>query len=92
MKNILIPIVTGVITISLAIIGWVFNEWSKRNFDNKKIKEQRYTKMMENIQGFYDNTLNRPEQNEFLNQYRLCWLSCPDDVIKEINGFCSAPH
>ena len=78
------------IPVALAVIVWLLNEYSKRQWERYKRKEDRYVRLLESIKGFYVNakeTNAREEKEEFLTQLSLCWLYCPDAVIQKANNF-----
>jgi len=77
-------IVFGVIS----TIGiWALNEWRKRVYEEYKRKEERYIELIRSIKGFYISSQNKELKNKFLSQLNLCWIYCPDEVIKQVNKF-----
>ena len=81
--KIMIPVV-------VAVIGWLLNEYSKRQWERYKKKEDRYVALVESLKGFYSNTGQtdvKGKKEEFLKQLDLCWLYCPDKVIQKAYNF-----
>lgn len=68
-----------------AVIAWYINERRKRSLEEYQKKEERYRELLRAIKGFYTATSDNKLKDEFLEQIKLCWLYCPDDVIK--NGY-----
>ena len=81
------PFLVVLIPTFFATFTWWKTEENKRLHEAFVRKEQRYAMLVKTLSGFYSNTYDVKKQNEFLDQTRLCWLYCPDDVIKEINAF-----
>jgi hypothetical protein len=81
-----------IIPVLSVVIGWMLNEYAKRNYDNFKNKEQRYEKLITALQGFYANSLNAEVKATFINQLNLCWMYCPDTVILQGYAFLNTVH
>ena len=78
-----------------AIIAWCANEWRKRLWEEYRRKEEKYQLLLKSLKGFY--TSASPEEakvlkQSFLEQVNLCWLYCPDEVIKKAYVFLSCVH
>jgi len=78
-----------------AIIAWFANEWRKRGWEEYQRKEGKYQVLLKSLKGFY--TSASPEEAKvlkqaFLEQLDLCWLYCPDEVIKKAYVFLSCVH
>jgi Pyruvate/2-oxoacid:ferredoxin oxidoreductase delta subunit len=71
-----IPLIGGV-------IAWLFNERRKRAWEEYVRKENNYKELLRTYRGFYTDSPNFDMQAEFLHQLNLCWLYCPDEVIKK---------
>lgn len=78
------PIISGV-------IAWIMNEKSKRNWENYKRKEERYIRLIENLDGFYAQSSDI-HVSKFVNELRLCWLYASDNVISAANNFIVTIH
>lgn len=79
-----------------AVIAWLVNEWRKRIWEQYQRKEDQYKILIKCLQGFYVGNIN-PEishqlKAEFLQQLNVCWLYCPDDVIKKSYAFLDTVH
>ncbi len=78
-----------------AIIAWFANEWRKRLWEEYQRKEEKYKALLESLEGFY-TSVDPSEANKlrqaFLNHLNLCWLYCPDNVIKKAYEFLSCVH
>jgi len=88
--TIIVPLIT-------ASIAWLFNEWRKHAWENYKRKEQRYIRLYELFKSYYESapqiygvekTLEM--RQEFLVQINLCWLYCPDEIIRKANELASS--
>ena len=73
-----------------AVIAWFLNERRKRVWEEYKSKEQRYTNLILALKGFYRDTENNKLKQAFIDEFYLCWLYCPDDVIKKGYSFFEA--
>lgn len=69
-----------------AILAWLANEWRKQAWENFLRKERYYQSLITCMGAFFE-TEKEQERREFLNQLNLCWLYCPDDVIKKAYAF-----
>lgn len=85
---------TVAVAISLLSIplSWFLNEKSKRVYEEYKRKEQRYAELIKSINGFYVDSHDSRQVNEFINQLHLCWMYCPDVVIKKGYAFLNTVH
>lgn len=81
-----VTLISGVI---IAVTTWYLNESGKRRHDNYIRREESYKNLLSNLEGFYENSANKQQKAEFLRQLTLCWLYCPDDVIKKGYMFLS---
>jgi Pyruvate/2-oxoacid:ferredoxin oxidoreductase delta subunit len=81
------PLVITLITVITGFITWGLNERSKRQQENYKRKEERYAELIKSIKGFYANLDNTSLKGNFIEQVNLCWLYCPDEVIKRLYDF-----
>ena len=78
------------IPVSLAFIGWLFNESRKSYWQRRERKETQYIALLESLKGFYDHASPATAKNdkeEFLKQQSVGWLYCPDSIIRKINIF-----
>jgi hypothetical protein len=78
-----------------SIIAWFTNEYRKRVWEQYKRKERKYLNLISSLKGFYIST--EPEnakilKQRFIDQLDMCWLYCPDDVIKKGYAFLSTVH
>jgi len=76
-----------VIPAGVAILAWVWNERSKRRFEQRKQKEKRYKELLRSLKGFYVGRLDSNLKNQFIDQVNLCWLYAPDEVIQKAHAF-----
>lgn len=65
-----------------AILAWIANEWRKQYWELYKRKEESYKELLKSVRGYYDGAVDTKLKAEFLHQLDLCWLYCPDEVIK----------
>lgn len=82
-----IPVLVVLATVIPSITVWYLNEASKRTEEDFRRKEDRYTALIESFPGFMTGAEDRTKQDEFMRQLRLCWLYCPDEVIKKGQEF-----
>jgi len=82
-----VPIVVVVLTLLGSLVTWSLNEKNKRAYEEYKRKEERYSKLVESVTGFYKQGLDTELRKEFLKQLNLCWLYCPDEVIRKAYRF-----
>jgi hypothetical protein len=66
-----------------AILAWFINEWRKRSLEEYQRKEERYRQLILALKGFYEGQQDSKLKQEFIDQFNLCWLYCPDEVIKK---------
>ena len=76
----------------VAIVAWALNERGRRRRDEYVRREARYQELLAGLRGFYVDTLDRAKRLEFLDQVNLCWLYCPDDVIRVAYRFLDSVH
>lgn len=84
-----IPLIGGV-------FAWFINERRKRNWEEYQRKESNYKILISSLRGFYTSSSNSDEakklKSEFLLQLDICWLYCPDEVIKKAYLFLNTVH
>ncbi len=73
-----------------AVIAWFVNEKRKRAWDEYQRKEPRYQELLRTVKGFYIAAHSEEKKSEFVEQLKLCWLYCPDEVIKKAYAFLDA--
>jgi hypothetical protein len=81
-----------VLTLLGGIVTWALNERSKRIHEEYKWKEERYSGLIRSFRGFYVNLLSKELREGFLKQLNLCWMYCPDNVIRKAYGFLLTVH
>ena len=79
-----------------AVLAWVANEWRKRGWEEYQRKEDRYQELIKSLKGFYLTSWSPEEskahKNHFIDQLNLCWMYCPDDVIRKAYAFIDSVH
>ncbi|MBP9019659.1 MAG: hypothetical protein KBG04_07580 [Bacteroidales bacterium] len=70
-----------------SVLLWFLNEKNKRIYEEYVRKEKKYSALIRSLKGFYEGTCDPKLINEFLNQLNLCWMYCPDEVIKKGYNF-----
>lgn len=85
--KIVIPLAAVVIPLAGGILAWWLNEHSKLKWEKHVRKEDRYRGFLESISGFYIASQDREQKEKFLQELKLAWLYCPDNVIKAGNAF-----
>jgi len=90
--NVLIPVIGGVLALIGGFVTWYLNERSKRVYEEYKRKEEKYSELIRSLRGFYVSSSSKELKTEFLNQLNLCWMYCPDEVIRKAYNFLSMVH
>lgn len=85
-------VLTLVSAILVAAVTWLLNESSKRKHNDYIRKEERYAALLDNLKGFYVNSQNKQQTDEFIRELNRCWLYCPDIVIKKGYTFLEKVH
>ncbi|MCR4313675.1 MAG: hypothetical protein NUV84_00305 [Candidatus Uhrbacteria bacterium] len=80
------------LTITAGFITWGLNERSKRIAEDFSRKETKYMELIRCLQGFYVGSEDKDLKAEFLKQLNLCWMYCPDDVIRKVYQFLGTIH
>lgn len=75
----------AVIAASWATISWNLNLREKRRTDEYVRKEQVYRDIVKELQSLYRSD-NPEEKERFIEQTRVTWIYCPDDVVRELNA------
>ena len=76
-----------IIALASVVVAWLLNEHAKLRWEKRLRKEERYKAFHESIRGFYVASQDTEQKEQFLQELRLAWLYCPDDVIKAGNAF-----
>ncbi|MEX2281632.1 MAG: hypothetical protein WEE89_03985 [Gemmatimonadota bacterium] len=72
------------------VIAWFVNESRKRSWEEYQRKEERYRELLRTSRGFYVGQEDSLLKAAFLEQIALCWLYCPDEVIRKAYVFLEA--
>jgi hypothetical protein len=64
-----------------------FAEKSRLEAERAERQRERYEELVESIEGFADGRQDAEKKLVFGQQLRLCWLYCPDSVIRAANAF-----
>lgn len=79
-----------------AVVAWFVNERRKRYWEEYQRKEDRYQELIKSLKGFYVSSWTADEskhlKNHFIDQLNLCWMYCPDDVIRKVYAFIDTVH
>lgn len=78
--------------LAAGVVAWFVNEQRRRSWEEYQRKEERYRLLLESLGGFYVASQDRPLKQAFLEQVKLCWLYCPDEVIQKAYAFLSTVH
>lgn len=72
------------IAIPAGVALWTFSnaEVHKLRWEQYKRKEERYSRLVLALRGFYVDTIDAELRRQFIDELNLCWLYCPDDVIQ----------
>jgi hypothetical protein len=81
-----LPLIIFATTIFLSILAWYLNERAKRSNKIYLQKETRYLELAELIENLKENEKpGDPDlKPKFIHQINLCWLYCPDNVVRMI--------
>jgi|WetSurMetagenome_2_1015567.scaffolds.fasta_scaffold321803_2 hypothetical protein len=82
----LLPSIILILAAFVSILTWFLNEWSKRRDQKIQLKFERYTRLIEALSGYFEPR-DKELQKKFKNELNLCWLHCPDDVIRKATDF-----
>lgn len=80
-------IISGFLGILGSSFVWLFNEKKKRIQKLVTEKELRYQKLISSIRSFGHGSSNEENANSFILELQLCWMYCPDSVIRKGNNF-----
>lgn len=78
--QLMVPLLAGV-------VAWLANEWRKRAVDERQRREERYRQLLGALSAFYVGVYDPAKKTAFLNEVTLCWLYCPDSVIRAAYAF-----
>jgi hypothetical protein len=80
-------IISGFIGLLGTSLTWLYNEWQKRISKLISEKEKRYEKLISLIRSFGSGSGDVEKANEFIIEFQLCWMYCPDIIIEKGNKF-----
>ncbi len=83
------------VPVFVAVVGWLLNERSKRQWERYKRKEDRYVALLDKLKGFYvgaNPATAKGDKNDFIHQLNVAWLYCPDAVIRKGYHFLECVH
>ena len=69
-----------------AVVAWFWNEQHRRSWEEYLRKEDRYKELLKSLSGFYIHSPEAEVRNQFIEEYKKCWMYCDDDVIKAANS------
>jgi hypothetical protein len=75
-------LIAGLFAILVASITWGINEYERRETENYIRREKRYQRLVKLLRGFYEGGADARQREAFLVELNLCWLYCPDVVIR----------
>lgn len=75
------------VAVIVAVVTWLLNHRSQVHLRRVQQTEERYGSLLDSLDGFFSNTVKPEKKDEFIRQYRQCWLYSPDSVVKAMNGF-----
>ena len=73
--QLILPLLAGV-------AAWLANEWRKRAADERQRREERYRQLLNALSAFYVGVNDPAKRAAFIEEVTLCWLYCPDSVIR----------
>jgi len=80
-------LIAGLFAIVVAGTTWVFNEYERREAQSFVRREKRYQRLVKALRGFYESGEDAHKREAFLVELNLCWLYCPDAVIRRGYAF-----
>jgi hypothetical protein len=80
LTQLVLPLLAGV-------VAWSANEWRKRAADERQRKEERYRQLLSALSAFYVGVDDPAKKTAFFDEVTLCWLYCPDSVIRAAYEF-----
>lgn len=81
--------------VATAVVAWALNRHEKLKWEKRLRKEERYKALLRLLTGFYvprdtqDAKYRTDQKTLFLQEWRLAWLDCPDEVIRRGDHFLS---
>ena len=69
------------------IVTWLYNEVQKRRLKLLSEKEKRYKNLIRLIRNLGEVADSSDKGNEFIVEFQLCWMYCPDQIINKGNQF-----
>lgn len=78
---------TWIIGILGGLSSWLYNESKNRKTKIISEKEARYENLIKLIRTFGDKAGDDKGANDFIVQFQLCWMYCPDEIILKGNKF-----
>jgi Pyruvate/2-oxoacid:ferredoxin oxidoreductase delta subunit len=79
-----------VVPVLAAVVAWLANEWRKRVAEERQRREERYRQLLNSLSAFYEGTYDPEKKLAFISQVALCWLYCPDSVIRAAYKFLNS--
>ncbi len=70
----------------VSVCMWKKEKEKERINKEYEKKEERYISLVKSIKGFYNGTHDQQKIDQFLDEFYLSWLYCPDNVIKKRKG------
>lgn len=68
------------------VIAWFWNERRRRIWEEYLRKEDRYRELLKSLSGFYVHAADSSVRNQFIEEYKKCWMYCDDEVIHAANA------
>ena len=90
--KIIIPLVSVLVPLGGGILAWWLGQKSKLTWEQHIRKEERYKGILLSVTGFHatsqeEDQENKERKDKFIQELRIAWLYCPDDVIRAGNAF-----
>ena len=82
-----LPLASVFVPFAGGLVVWALNQRSRLKWEVRVRKEERYRAFLESIRGFYEASQDQIKKDCFLDEMRLVWLYCPDDVIRAGHAF-----
>ena len=86
MKEWLVAVVPLLSAALGAFLAYLFTSRAKRDESIIHFKEEKYAKLLVNLQGFVGTTTSAKLKREFFEEQYQSWLYASDEVVEAINN------
>jgi hypothetical protein len=84
-------VIVGVLGLIVAAVTYSLTERARLEQESYSRREDRYTTLLESAAAFHVSaTVDVGTRGQFLKELQLCWLYCPDEVLRAGYTFVDA--